>query len=88
MAGDKQKVKEIRTMIQIATLAIPKEREAAAMYAKAAQNAPGELSKKLFERLAQDEIMHEARLKAIIEFLHEELARIARGEPPSETLPE
>lgn len=88
MADQKQKIKEIKTMIQVATLAIPRERESAAMYSKASQNAPGELSRRLFERLAQDEQMHEAKLKAIIEFLQEELGRIERGEPSSEQLPE
>lgn len=88
MANEKQRVKEIKTMIQAATLAIPRERESAAMYTKAAQNAPGELSKRLFERLAQDEQMHEAKLKAIIDFLREELARIERGEPPTDQIPE
>ncbi len=69
-------VKEIKAMIQVATLAIPRERESRDMYRKAAKNAPGELSKQLFERLAKDEEQHALKLKAIIKYLKEELDRL------------
>lgn len=65
-------------MIQVATLAVPRERESHAMYITAAQKAPGELSRRLFTRLAEDEAMHEAKLTAIIKYLEDELARISK----------
>lgn len=69
----KKKASEIRHMIEVAQLAIPKERESRDHYQAAANKAPGEISKKLFERLALEEQQHEEKLKAIIRFLQEEL---------------
>ncbi len=51
----KKKVAEIRHMIEVAQLAIPKEREARQHYLNASRKAPGETARLLFERLALEE---------------------------------
>jgi len=71
--GDTTREKEIRAIIEVATLAIPKERDSRAFYLSAARRAPGDWSRKVFEDLAAEEGEHEARLRAIIKVLEEEL---------------
>ena len=72
----KEQIKEIKEIIEVATLAIPREREAQARYLKASRQAPGDLSRRLFERLAKDEQQHEAKLKAIVEHMKEKLREL------------
>ncbi len=69
----KKKIAEIRHMIEVAQLAIPKERESRKHYLNASRKASGETARLLFERLAAEEQGHEERLKAIIRHLHEQL---------------
>jgi rubrerythrin len=69
----KKKIAEIRHMIEVAQLAIPKERESRDHYLNASRKAPGETARLLFERLAAEEQGHEDRLKAIIRHLQEQL---------------
>jgi rubrerythrin len=77
MAKDiKQKIKEIKAIIEVATLALPKERDAQRHYRNAARNAPGELSKRIFEELAEEEANHEKKLKAMMTILEDELERL------------
>jgi len=72
----KTEIREIRRIIDVATVAIPKERDARAMYQAAAAQAPGELSKRVFEDLAQQEAGHESRLVALIAMLEDRLAEL------------
>ena len=74
----KKKVAEIRHIIEVAQLAIPRERESRDHYLKAAKKAPGETARMLFERLALEEEQHEERLRAIIRHLQTKLAEIQR----------
>jgi rubrerythrin len=69
----KERVKEIKAVLEVAVLAMPKERASQEFYRNAARKAPGELSKRIFEELAQQEEQHEAKLKAIIQILEAEL---------------
>lgn len=74
----KKKAAEIRHMIEVARLAIPKEREAREHYLSASRKAPGETSRLLFERLAHEEEQHELKLRAIIRNLQEELDALGK----------
>lgn len=69
----KEEIAEIRKIIEVAIIAIPKERDAHNFYLQAARKAPGEMSKNIFEDLANQEAQHEARLLAIIAMLEERL---------------
>lgn len=69
----KKKIAEIRHMIEVAQLAIPKERESREHYLNASRKASGETARLLFERLAAEEQGHEERLKAIIRHLQQQL---------------
>ena len=74
MAKDKkQRIKEIKAIIEVATIAIPKERDARDHYLSAAKKAPGDLSRRIFEELAEQEAQHEKKLRAMIAILSEEL---------------
>lgn len=72
----KERIKEIKAIIQVATIALPKEREACRHYRNAAARAPGELSRRIFEELAEQEALHERKLEAMIVLLEEELKRL------------
>ncbi len=72
---DAKHAKELRYMIEVASLAIPKEREARARYLAAAARAPTDMSRRLFEEMAAQEEQHEAQLRSIISYLEDELAR-------------
>ena len=77
MSTDKKhRAAELRHMLEVAQLAIPKEREARALYLKAAAKAPGETARLLFEHLANEEQRHEAKLQAIIKELREQLEEL------------
>lgn len=69
----KDDIKEIKRIIQIATIAIPKERDAHNFYLQAAENSPGEMSRQIFQSLADQEEEHEARLNALIAMFEERL---------------
>ncbi len=69
----KDDIKEIKRIIEIATVAIPKERDARNFYLAAAEHSPGEMSRQIFQSLADQEEEHEARLKALIAMFEERL---------------
>jgi rubrerythrin len=73
----KQRIKDIKAIIQVATIALPKEREATRHYRNAARIAPGALSKRIFEELAEQEQQHQRKLEAIIMLLEEELKNLS-----------
>ena len=75
MSDDPTRARELRFMIEVASLAIPKEREARDRYRAAAARAPGEMARRLFEEMAAQEEQHEAQLRAIIQYLEGELGR-------------
>jgi len=70
------KIKEIKTIIEVATLAIPKERASREHYLAAAKRAPGDLSRRIFEELAAQEKEHEDKLAALITILEDELKEL------------
>ncbi len=61
-------------LIEAIVHSIPKEREARDLYRSTAQQAPTEMTRLLFERLAKDEEGHEAKLRAVLELLQQEAA--------------
>jgi len=75
MSDDTTRARELRNMIEVASLAIPQERAARDRYRAAAKRAPGEMARRLFEEMAAQEEQHEAQLRAIIRYLEDELAR-------------
>ncbi|MBM4371296.1 MAG: rubrerythrin [Deltaproteobacteria bacterium] len=75
MSQDTDRLRELRYVLEVATLAIPREREARDRYLGAARRAPGEMARRIFEEMARQEEQHEAQLRALITHLEEELAR-------------
>lgn len=73
MADDRNK--ELERMIEVVVRAIPKERDARDLYRATAASASMEMTRRLFEKLAEDEQMHEQKLRAVLELLREELGR-------------
>lgn len=65
--------KDLREMIEVITLAIPREIEAYNSYMKAANASKAEESRKLFLHLAQQEKGHEKVLKDLLEDLLKQL---------------
>jgi len=68
--------KELNEMIEVVTLAIPREIEAQHSYRKAAERASGEEARKLFLSLAQQEKGHEKVLKDLLARLKKQLEEI------------
>jgi len=65
----RQQVKDTEALIEVILRMIPKEREAQEVYRKTAKAAPNEMTRLLFERLAEQEEVHERKLKAALELL-------------------
>ena len=65
-------VKEIDRMIEVIVRSIRKEREAHDLYLATARSATGEMTRKLFERLAEQEMEHERKLRAAMKLLEQE----------------
>ena len=70
--------KGLARLIETIVRSIPKEREARDLYLATARDAPSEMTRLLFERLAKDEEGHEAKLRAVLELLQRE-ATAERG---------
>ncbi len=73
MAISKKKIKEIKEIIEVVVLAIPREIESHKFYLRAARRSSGEESQKLFHDLAQEEKEHEKKLKNLLSDLKEQL---------------
>jgi len=67
--------KGMNHLIEVIVHSIPKEREARDVYLAAAQGAPTEMTRLLFERLAKDEEGHEAKLRAVLQLLQQSSSR-------------
>ena len=63
------KVKDVEALVEVILRMIPKEREAQEVYRRTAKTAPNEMTRLLFERLAEQEEIHERKLKAALELL-------------------
>lgn len=73
MASDVAKGME--RMIEVIVHSIPKEREARDVYLATSREAPNEMTRLLFERLAQDEEGHETKLRAVLQLLQQASSR-------------
>ena len=76
MTHDEQ-IKRIDELIEIILRMIPKEREAQRVYNDTATKAPSEMVRLLFTRLAEQEGVHERKLKAALELLQAEKEELA-----------
>jgi len=64
---------ELERMIEVVVRAIPKERAAQDLYRATAASASMDMTRKLFEKLADDERMHEEKLRAVLSLLRKEM---------------
>ena len=71
--NEKIKIKELKEMIQVVLLRIPREIEAKEFYLVAAQKTSSEAAKDLFYSLAEQEQGHEAELRRVLKQLQHEL---------------
>jgi rubrerythrin len=67
MSRDRKK--DIEALVEVILRMIPKEREAREIYRQTAKTAPDEMTRLLFEKLAEQEQIHERKLKAALELL-------------------
>jgi len=72
----KSKITELREMIEVVLLRIPKEIEARNFYLSAAQRTTSPTAKELFASLAEQEKGHEAELRRVLGELQAELKAI------------
>jgi rubrerythrin len=75
---DKEDIKQLERMIEVVMRSIPKERQAHDIYSTVAQEAKTETARLLFDMLAEQEEEHEAKLRAALEVLKQELD-VAKG---------
>lgn len=75
----KNQIKEIKEMIQVVLLAIPREISARKFYLNAAQKATGDKSREMFIQLAEQEKEHETKLRNILETLKTELKQVKQS---------
>jgi len=75
----KATVKELERMVEVVLRSMRKERDARDLYLATAKRAPTEMTKVLFERLAQQEEEHEKKLHAAMDILRDEIDRIRQG---------
>lgn len=68
--------RDVELLVEVILRMIPKEREARDVYRQTALTAPSEMTRLLFEQLAEQEEIHERKLKAALELLRcEQLER-------------
>jgi len=65
-------IKEIDRMIEVIVRSIRKEREAHDLYLATARSATREMTRLLFEKLAEQEEEHEKKLRAAMRLLEQE----------------
>jgi rubrerythrin len=64
-----KQTKDVEALIEVILRMIPKEREAQEVYRRTAKTAPNEMTRLLFEQLAEQEEVHERKLRAALELL-------------------
>ncbi len=79
----KEEIRQLEQMIEVVMRAIPRERQAHDIYQSTSEGAQTELARQLFRRLAEQEEQHEAKLRAALELLKDELSGL-RGHRPEE----
>jgi rubrerythrin len=65
-------------LIEVVVRSIPKERDAHNLYKSAAQRANSDMARMLFMALADQELEHETKLKAVLRILEKEKERLAK----------
>jgi len=71
-----KKIAELKEMIEVVLLRIPREIEARNFYLSAAQRTTSKTAKELFESLSEQERGHEAELRRVLGDLQRELREI------------
>ena len=74
--SDHEKIKDIERVLEVVMRMIPKERSAKELYRSTARSAKREITKRLFEWLAEQEAQHESKLRGVLELLRSELDTI------------
>lgn len=72
----REEIRQLEKMIEIVARAIPKETAAAKMYDKTAKSAVREMTRMLFGKLHSDAREHEQKLRATLNILRRDLARM------------
>ena len=78
-----QSVDELKVMIEVVLLAIPKEVTAREFYRYASIKAKGSQSRQFFQSLAEEEQRHEQALRAMLTELQHMLSSLAGPSPES-----
>lgn len=74
----REEIRELDELIEVVVRSIPKERDAHNLYKATAQRASSDMAKMLFFTLAEQELEHETKLKAVLSILQKEKARLTR----------
>ncbi len=69
--------KELREMIEMVTIAIPREKDAHRFYLQAAEKARTEGARKMLLSMAQQEQTHQHMLKDLLKSLQNELEELS-----------
>ena len=77
--SDKQIIKDMERVMEVVVRMIPKERSARDLYLSTARWAKREMTKKLFETLADQEQQHEDKLCGVLEFFKKEMNKVKAG---------
>lgn len=75
----KSEIKKLDQVIEIILRMLPKERESEKVYRQAAKIAPSDMSRLLFERLADQEKIHEKKLRAALDLLEAEKEELSES---------
>ena len=77
----KDKIKQIDKLIEVIIRMIRKERESKSVYQKTSKKAPSDMTRLLFIQLAEQEEVHEKKLRAALELLECEKKELTKLSP-------
>ena len=77
----KDKIKQIDKLIEVIIRMIRKERESKSVYQKTSKKAPSDMTRLLFKQLAEQEEVHEKKLRAALELLECEKKELTKLSP-------
>ena len=76
MTSDNERIKALEEIIEILVLSIPREVYSQKHYHKAAQSVSTKAGQEFFRSLVEEEMRHEANLKAKLEEFRQELKEL------------
>ncbi|MHC4462395.1 MAG: hypothetical protein ACYS6W_10745 [Planctomycetota bacterium] len=80
-----QEIEQLEQMIDIIARMIPKERQAQKVYRNTASGVSLQMMKMLLEHLYRQEKEHEEKLRAMLQLLQDELAKLKKGRRSKQT---